>query len=226
MCFLLRHHQSIVPGFYIGPDGRLVDERIIRHLVRVVDPGTVVAPAQFVLGKAVFKLVHEIPAAPVFLRGVQHIQQAVFIVALNEDKVLGVGEQGFAVHQLDDYLSVPEGIQDIAVVLRLVVGQFQYIGHILQPLYVIVALAAKVAGQLVGVILVAGHVGRQRGHADYATPVVQDSAARVHDAAVLLQRIIREKAFILRFGWNFLCFLRNHFLRLRFLGFFWYRFCG
>ena len=107
--------------------------------------------------------------------------------------MLGIGKEGLAVHQLDDHLAIPEGIQNIGVVLCLIIGQLQLIGHILQPLNVVVALGAKVAGQLVRVILMARHIGSQRGHADHATAVIQNGAGGIHDAAILLQGVIREE---------------------------------
>ena len=107
--------------------------------------------------------------------------------------MLGIGEEGLAVHQLNDHLAIPEGIQNIGVVLCLIIGQLQLIGHILQPLNVVVALGAKVAGQLVRVILMARHIGSQRGHADHAAAVIQNGAGGIHDTAILLQRVIRKE---------------------------------
>ena len=140
--------------------------------------------------------------------------------------MLAVCEKGLAVHQLDDDFSFPQGFLDEIVVFRFRHGQLQCACHIANTVYIVFGFCAEPSRQFIGVILVARQVSSSYRHAADAAAVVLDRAGAVHDVAILVQRVIREKAFTLRFGWNFLCFLRNHFLRLRFLDFFWYRFCG
>ena len=111
--------------------------------------------------------------------------------------MLRLGKQGLAVHQLDDDFALPQRLFYEVVVLRFRHGQVQGVCHVAQSVHIVFRLAAKPAGQLIGVILVSRQVGSGYRHAADAAPVCFDGAGAVEYVAVLLQCVVREEGALL-----------------------------
>jgi hypothetical protein len=186
--------QAVVTGLHIGPHRLFIDKGIVAHLAGIEDERAIVAPADLIGSEAVLKPVIQPPTLAVVGGGVVDLDLAVLIEALQQNEVLAVGEEGPAVHQLDDDLSLPQGLLHIVVILRLGHGQLQGLRHIADTVRIVFGLAAKPFCQLVGVILVPRQVSGHHGHAAHAAPVVFNGSGAIHNIGIVIQGVVREEA--------------------------------
>ena len=159
---------------------------------RLIDPAAAVAQKDVSRQEPFPQAVLQPPVAVMALVGIVDQDPSFCIHAGQNDEVLGGGKQALpvdAVHQSDDDLALPEGLQGRLPVFTFVKFQAQCLGAQLQAGNVIFCSSAEIIRQFIHGIVISGDGIGHHGQTHHGAAVIPDGAGAIADIGIVLLEV-------------------------------------